>query len=107
MEIKELDVFTLKEMMDSGKDFHLIDVRNPDEFEYCNLNGVLIPMSQIPERIAEIPRDKMVIVQCHHGGRSRKVVQWLQDAHQFDNLYNLFGGIHAWSIEIDSNVPIY
>lgn len=107
MEIKEITVQELKGMQDSGKDYVLIDVRNPDEFDYCNLGGTLIPMSQIAERLTEIPKDKLVIIHCHHGGRSRKVVQWLQDAQGFDNLHNLYGGIHAWSTEIDTSVPMY
>lgn len=107
MEIRELSVQELKKMIDSGEDFCLIDVRNPDEYNYCNLEGELIPMSKIPEECEKIPKDKKVIVHCHHGGRSRKVIAWLQDSFNYDNLYNLEGGIHAWSEQIDTNVPIY
>lgn len=107
MEIRELTVQELKAMQDAGEDFTLIDVRNPDEFNYCNLEGILIPMSQIPKKFSEIPKEGKVIVHCHHGGRSRKVIAWLQDAHAYTNLYNLYGGIHAWSMEIDTDVPIY
>lgn len=107
MEIKEITVQELKQMIESNNDYCLIDVRNPDEYEYCNLGGKLIPMSSIPENLAEIPKDCPVIIHCHHGGRSRKVVQWLQSAHGFENLHNLYGGIHAWSVEIDTGVPIY
>lgn len=107
MEIKEITVQELKQMQEAGEDFCLIDVRNPDEFEYCNLNGELICMSEIPDSCTKIPKDKKVIVHCHHGGRSRKVIAWLQDTKGYENLYNLTGGIHAWSTEIDTNVPIY
>ena len=106
-EIKSLTVQELKALQDSKEDFVLIDVRNPDEFDYCNLNGTLIPMSEIPERFNEITKDKKTIIHCHHGGRSKKVIDWMQSYHNYENLYNLDGGIHAWSIEIDTNVPIY
>ncbi len=106
-EVKELNVQDLKVKIDNKEEFLLIDVRNKDEYEYCNLNAVLIPMSEIPERYSEIPKDKTVILHCHHGGRSKKVIQWLQDNFDYKNLHNLTGGIHAWSEQIDSNVPIY
>ncbi len=107
MEIKEITVRELKELKDSKEKFLLIDVRNPDEHSYCDIEGELIPMAEIPERYTEIPKDGKVVIHCHHGGRSKKVIAWLQDAFQYENLYNLNGGIHAWSLEIDSDVPIY
>jgi adenylyltransferase/sulfurtransferase len=107
MEIKELSVQELKKLLDDKEEYILIDVRNPDEYEYCNLGAELITMSEIPEAYNRIPKDKKVIVHCHHGGRSRKVIAWLQDSYGYDNLYNLTGGIHAWSTEIDTNVSIY
>jgi adenylyltransferase/sulfurtransferase len=107
MEIKEITVKTLKKKFEDKEDFLLIDVRNPDEFDYSNLNAILIPMGEIPERYQEIPKDKEVVIHCHHGGRSKKVIAWLQDNFQYENLYNLAGGIHSWSEEIDSDVPMY
>ena len=107
MDVKEITVEELKQLKDANEKFTLIDVRNPDEFNYCNIDGVLIPMTQLAERCSEIPKEGQVIVHCHHGGRSKKVIGWLQDAHGYQNLYNLAGGIHAWSLEIDSDVPIY
>ena len=107
MNIKEIDVKTLKKKIDNKEDFLLIDVRNPDEFDYSNLNAILIPMGEIPERYQEIPKDKEVVIHCHHGGRSKKVIAWLQDNFKYENLYNLAGGIHSWSEEIDSDVPMY
>ncbi len=107
MDINEITVQELKALQDSNEKFVLIDVRNPDEFNYCNIDGVLIPMSQLPDRCSEIPKEGKVIVHCHHGGRSKKVIAWLQDAQGYTNLLNLQGGIHAWSLEIDSGVPIY
>lgn len=107
MEIKEISVLELKKMIESGEDFQLIDVRNLDEYEYCNLEGELIPMSEITENFNRISKEKKVIIHCHHGGRSRKVIAWLQDSKGYTNLFNLSGGIHRWSEEIDTNIPIY
>ncbi len=107
MEIKELTVHELRELKDSGKYYFLVDVRGPEEYAYANLDATLIPMQEIPERFKEIPREGMVIVHCHHGGRSKKVIAWLEQAHGYSNLYNLAGGIHAWSEEIDTGVPSY
>lgn len=107
MEIKEFNVIQLKELQASDEDYILIDVRNPQEYEYCNLEGTLLPMSEITERYQEIPKEGKVIIHCHHGGRSKKVIAWLQDKHGYNNLYNLTGGIHAWSMEIDTSVGIY
>ncbi len=106
-EVKRVSVFELKELIDSGKDYCLIDVRNPNEFEFCNIQGTLLPMNEIPDRIAEIPKDKIVVIHCHHGGRSKRAIQWLEQNHGFENLYNLDGGIHAWSCHIDSSVNTY
>ena len=105
--LKEMSVQELKDLQDSGDDYVLIDVRNEDEFKFCNLGGKLIPMSKITERFKEIPKDKKVVIHCHHGGRSKKVIAWMQDEHGYENLYNLTGGIHKWSEEIDTSIPIY
>jgi adenylyltransferase/sulfurtransferase len=106
--VKQLTVHEFKKMLDAKDDVLLIDVRNPDEYEYANLEGKLIPMNEIPEKMAEIPKDKPVIVHCHHGSRSKRVIEWLKSQDEsYDNLYNLEGGIHAWACEIDTNVPIY
>lgn len=105
--IKEVNVTELKAMQDAKEDFVLIDVRTPEEFAHCNLDGQLIPMQVIPERYSEIPKDKKVVIHCHHGGRSGKVAMWLEQNFGYDNLYNLAGGIHAWSLEVDDSIPTY
>ncbi len=104
--INEISVQELKELLAKGA-CELIDVRRPDEYDYCNLGAKHIPMNEIPERVSEIARDKPVVIHCHHGGRSRKVIDWLQQTQGFTNLINLDGGIHAWSCEIDGAVPTY
>jgi rhodanese-related sulfurtransferase len=93
--------------MDSGEEFELIDVREPFEFDLANLDGKLIPMNTIPSSIDAISKDKKVVVHCHHGIRSANVISYLQSMHKFTNLYNLEGGIDAWSRSIDSGVDLY
>jgi adenylyltransferase/sulfurtransferase len=107
MNVKEVTVRELKEMMETGADFQLIDIRQPHEFDFCNLNGELIPMAELPHNLDRIARDRKVILHCRSGARSGHAVLWLQKNFGMDNLYNLKGGILAWSREIDSSLPTY
>lgn len=85
----------------------LIDVREPDEHALCRIEGArLIPMNTVPARLAEIPQDVPVLVQCHHGGRSMKVTQFLR-AKGYARVSNVKGGIDAWSLKVDPQVPRY
>jgi sulfur-carrier protein adenylyltransferase/sulfurtransferase len=105
--MKEVTVQELKEMKDSHADFQLIDVREPHEYDTCHLDGELIPLAEIPLKIDRISRDKKVIIHCRSGARSGNMIHWLEKHHGFTNLYNLKGGILAWSREIDPSVPTY
>lgn len=85
----------------------LIDVREPDEYAVCRIAGSrLIPMNSLSARLSEIPQDVLVLVQCHHGGRSMRVTQFLR-AKGYARVSNLQGGIDAWSLKIDPKVPRY
>ncbi|MCP3927687.1 MAG: molybdopterin-synthase adenylyltransferase MoeB [Bacteroidetes bacterium] len=105
--VKEVDVHQLNNMIKSGEDFQLIDVRKPYEYEIANLKGDLIPMSAIMESIAQIKRDRKVIIHCRSGVRSANAIKELQKLHGFDNLYNLKGGILAWANELDDKMQTY
>jgi len=105
--MKEVTVQELKAMQESGEDFQLIDVREPHEYDICNLGGELIPQGEIPHLVDRVSKDKKVIVQCRSGARSGNMVQWLEKNHGFTNLYNLKGGILAWAKEIDTSMPTY
>jgi rhodanese-related sulfurtransferase len=89
----------------------LLDVREPWEFglariEVAGATLLHIPMMQVPERLAEISLEQPVVCICHHGVRSAQVVAFLmQQGH--DAVYNLAGGIDAWSTEVDARVPRY
>jgi adenylyltransferase/sulfurtransferase len=63
-------------------------------------------MNAVPTRLAEIPTDAWVLVQCHHGGRSMRVTQFLRSK-GFLRVSNLQGGIDAWSLKVDPKVPRY
>jgi len=95
----DITVAELKAMQDANEDFQLIDVREISEYRNANMGGHLIPLNEIPERYSEINRDKKVIVHCKMGGRSANAIQYLAQNHDFDNLYNLRGGIIAWLTE--------
>lgn len=105
--MKEITVQELKKLKDAGADFQLIDVREPHEYDICNLNGELIPMAEIPGSTDKISRNKQVIIYCRSGNRSGKMVLWLKKNEGYENLYNLKGGVLAWSKEIDPTMPTY
>jgi adenylyltransferase/sulfurtransferase len=93
--------------MDARKVFELIDVREPFEFEIARIDGAkLIPLGEISERVDELHREKTFIIHCHSGARSAQAVQLLKQR-GFANVYNLEGGIDAWSDMIDPTVPKY
>jgi adenylyltransferase/sulfurtransferase len=85
----------------------LLDVRELDEYAVCRIEGSrLIPMNTVPMRLAEIPQDVPVLVQCHHGGRSMKVTHFLRSK-GYTRVSNVKGGIDAWSLKVDPLVPRY
>jgi rhodanese-related sulfurtransferase len=85
----------------------VVDVREPWEHEKARIEGsTLIPMREIPARLAELPEDAEIVVMCHHGTRSAQVVQWLA-RNGFERTHNLAGGIDAWSRLVDPAVPRY
>lgn len=105
--VPTLTPLELKALMDQGSDFQLIDVREPFEHELCNIGGELIPMGSVPQHIDRFDRDRQVVVYCRSGRRSGEIVQYLQAYFGYTNLYNLQGGILAWSDEVDPSVPKY
>ncbi len=103
-----ITVQELFERINKGEDIFILDVRNLNEYETCRIQGsVLIPMSNIPTNLKHIPKNKTVVVYCHHGFRSASVIEYLSQNHGFTNLQNLTGGINAWANEIDENMEVY
>ncbi len=105
--MQEITVQELKALQDAKADFQLIDVREPHEYDICEIGGELIPMAEVPFNVDKISRDKQVIVHCRSGKRSGDIIHWLEKNQQFTNLYNLKGGILAWAKEIDTSMPAY
>ena len=104
--IPQLTVKELKRRIDAGEDAYLIDVREPYEYQIAQIGGKLIPQNEVPNRLAEIDRDREVIVHCRSGARSQRIAEYLKQV-GYPRVVNLAGGILAWSDEIDPKVPKY
>jgi adenylyltransferase/sulfurtransferase len=103
----DMTVTELKARMDSGDAPIVIDVREPAEFEICRIPGaVLIPLSQLPSRLAELDPSKEIVLQCKVGGRSATATAYLRLA-GFTHARNLTGGILAWIDQVDPSQPKY
>ena len=102
--MKEISVTELKELIDKGENFQLIDVREPGEFQAANLGGELIPLATVPQNVEKFSKDKMVVVHCRSGKRSGDAIRFLETNFGYDNLYNLKGGILAYKAEIDPSL---
>ena len=106
--IPEITVKTLKERIDSGDEPFLLDVRRQKERDFVNIGGKLIELDSLPDHVEELAdqKDDEIIVYCRSGARSARAVQFLQ-SQGFEKVYNLKGGILAWSAEIDPSMPTY
>src|SRR5438132_3078322 len=105
--VPAISVQELKRTMNASEAFELIDVREPFEFEIARIDGAkLIPLGEIAGRADELQREQLIVVHCHSGRRSAQAVRLLQQR-GFTNVYNLEGGIDAWSDFIDPSVPKY
>ena len=104
--IPQLTVKELKRRIDAGEDAYILDVREPYEYRIANIGGMPIPQTDVPNRLAEIDRDREVIVQCRSGSRSQRVAEFLKQV-GYPRVVNLAGGILAWSDEIDPTVQKY
>ena len=105
----EIDCQAVKAKLDAGSPFLFVDCREPDEYATAHIGGTtLLPMSQLADRAAELEPHKNaeIVVHCHHGGRSLRVVNWLRQQ-GYDHVINMAGGIDQWSQVIDASVPRY
>src|SRR5215218_9029769 len=104
--VPEITVHDLKSKLDNDEDVNVLDVREPHEYEVANIGVKLMPLGELPQRLAELDQDEYFVVHCKTGSRSARAVKLLQDA-GYENVYNVKGGITAWSEEIDPSVPKY
>ena len=105
--VPEITVQDYQILRDSASPPFLLDVRQPEEQIVSSLGGTLIPLGELPLRIAELEgrkNDELLVVHCQLGGRSAQAVQYLR-MNGFDNVVNLKGGMKAWMEEIGPAVP--
>jgi adenylyltransferase/sulfurtransferase len=104
--IPQISVKELKARRDAGEDVFLLDVREPYEYQIAQIGGTLIPQNDVPNRLAEIPRDREIVVHCRSGARSQRIAEFLKQS-GYPQVVNLAGGILAWADEIDPKVQKY
>jgi molybdopterin/thiamine biosynthesis adenylyltransferase/rhodanese-related sulfurtransferase len=104
--IPEITATELKRRQDRGEKLFILDVREPHEYQICNLNGKLIPLGELPRRVNELDSSVEMVVHCRSGKRSADAIHFLQTA-GFKKLLNLKGGVLAWADEVDPRMPKY
>jgi adenylyltransferase/sulfurtransferase len=104
--IPEITATELKARQDRGEKLFILDVREPHEYQICNLNGKLIPLGELPRRVNELDSSVEMVVHCRSGKRSADAIHFLQTA-GFKKLLNLKGGVLAWADEVDPRMPKY
>jgi len=105
-DVPAISVEELKKKLDAKADIFILDVREPHEYQICNLRGYLIPVGDLPKRVNELDTSREIVAHCRSGVRSAKAVNFLRRA-GFAKVYNLTGGITAWAEKIDPTVPKY
>ena len=103
----EIAPIEVKRRLDAGEKLHLIDVREPHEYQICNIPyAKLIPLGDLPKRVNELDSADEIVAHCKSGMRSAKAVDFLKQA-GFRKVRNMKGGILAWSDKVDPSVPKY
>jgi monothiol glutaredoxin len=105
-QVQPMSVHELKTALDAGEALELLDVRTPEERATASIPGANLLNEEEAGRIEALPRDTMLVLHCHHGGRSQHAAEQFVSL-GFTRVYNVVGGIDAWSQEVDSNVPRY
>ena len=104
--IVEISATQLQQELQAGKDLVILDVREPHEFAIGRIpDSVLVPLGDLPKRLAELDRQRPIVAHCKMGGRSLKAAKVLKE--NGFSVRNLRGGILAWSDEVDPSVPKY
>jgi sulfur-carrier protein adenylyltransferase/sulfurtransferase len=104
--VPEITPKELKTRLDRGDDIYVLDVREPHEYQICNINGHLIPLGELSQRVHELDSSHEIVAHCKSGKRSAEAVEFLRGA-GFRKVSSLKGGILAWSDQVDSSVPKY
>lgn len=107
MPYKTMSPAELSEKIKNGEKVRLIDVREPEEFALARIaDAELLPLSEFQSWSGKLNPDEEIVFMCHHGVRSANVCNYLAQS-GFQNLWNLSGGIDAWTLEVDRTVPRY
>jgi rhodanese-related sulfurtransferase len=104
--IRQLSAPELKALLDSGRALELVDVRTEDERAIAIIDGFRLLDRAYHDALLGRDRDTPIVFQCHHGVRSQGAAEYFR-RQGFRNLYNLAGGIEAWSLLVDPSVPRY
>jgi sulfur-carrier protein adenylyltransferase/sulfurtransferase len=104
--VPEITPSELKARLDRGDDLFILDVREPHEYQICNIGGYLIPLGDLSRRVSELDSSREIVAHCRSGKRSAEASEFLRQA-GFRKVLNLKGGILAWSDEVDPSVPKY
>ncbi len=103
----EIDIHQAKEKCAAEPAPIMIDVREDFELEICSIDGARhIPLGELPEKYDALPRDRELIVFCHHGGRSLRATQFLH-AHGYENAVSMRGGIDKWALAFEPDMARY
>jgi sulfur-carrier protein adenylyltransferase/sulfurtransferase len=103
--INEIGPEELYRLLLDKEDIQLVDVREPEEYTISNIGGELIPLKQILENVEKIQRQKKVVFHCQTGNRSKQAINLLKVKFGFDNLYNLTGGLSAYTAMLQLRKP--
>jgi adenylyltransferase/sulfurtransferase len=106
LHVPEITARELKDRLDRGDEIFILDVREPHEYQICNLKGHLIPLGELPRRVHELDSSHEIVAHCRSGKRSAQAVDFLRKA-GFRKVQNLRGGILSWSTEVDPSVARY
>jgi monothiol glutaredoxin len=104
--VHQLSALELKALIESGAPFELVDVRTDEERAIASIEGSRLLDQTYHDVLLRLDRHTLIVFQCHHGVRSLQAAEYFRSA-GFRNLYNLQGGIDAWSRLVDSSVPQY
>jgi molybdopterin/thiamine biosynthesis adenylyltransferase/rhodanese-related sulfurtransferase/molybdopterin converting factor small subunit len=106
VQVPEMAPRDLRARLERGENIFILDVREPHEYQICNLGGYLVPLGDLPRRVHELDSSRTIVAHCRSGKRSAEAVEFLRKS-GFARVWNLKGGILAWSDEVDPSVPKY
>lgn len=105
-EVRQMSVRELAQKLAAGERFGLFDVRTPEERAIAHIEGARLLDANVAEQLEQLDKNALLVFHCHHGGRSQRAAEHFTSL-GFTNVWNVAGGIDAWSQEVDPSVPRY